>query len=139
MEVNCEDSDETVFALSFSDFPEDVQLFILSFLDPSELASFACTSKKCFSLCRDESLWFSMCDRRWGSCTLLKRWGQGKISYKDLYRILSEYENLIGFWRRYRINTTSVNLRMALSCILSGVRFILLGQEFRLQKTDLMK
>lgn len=111
MEVNGQDSEETVFALSFSDFPEDVQLCILSFLDPSELTSFACTSKKFVSLCRhDQRLWFSMCDRRWGSCTLLKRWGHGKISYKKLYRILSEYENLIGFWRRSGItNTVSVN------------------------------
>ncbi|KAL2520881.1 F-box protein [Forsythia ovata] len=111
MEVKFQDSDETVFQSSFSDFPEDVQLCILSFLVPSELGSFACTSKKFVSLCRDDQrLWFSMCDRRWGSCTHLKRWGRGKISYKALYRILSEYENLIGFWRRCGITTTaSVN------------------------------
>ncbi|KAL2498187.1 F-box protein [Abeliophyllum distichum] len=111
MEVKLQDSDETVLQSSFSDFPEDVQLCILSFLDPSELGSFACTSKKFVSLCRDDQrLWFSMCDRRWGSYTQLNRWGQGRISYKHLYRILREYENLVGFWRRCGITTAaSVN------------------------------
>ncbi|KAA8537858.1 hypothetical protein F0562_027562 [Nyssa sinensis] len=88
-------------SFSFSDFPEDVQLCILSFLAPSEIATFACTSKRFVSLCRnDGKLWFSMCDRRWGSKTRIKKWGNGKISYRQLYKILSEYENLIGFWRR---------------------------------------
>ncbi|XP_073126427.1 F-box protein At3g12350-like [Henckelia pumila] len=37
---------------SFSDFPENVQLRILSFLDPFELQTFAGTSKKYLALCR---------------------------------------------------------------------------------------
>lgn len=92
---------EAVPPSSFSDFPEDVQLCILSFLHPSELAAFATTSKRFVTLCRDDQrLWFSMCDRRWGSQTQITKWGSGKISYKHLYRFLAEYENLIGFWRR---------------------------------------
>ncbi|XP_027094062.1 F-box protein At3g12350-like [Coffea arabica] len=89
-------------SFSFSDFPEDVQICILSFLDQSELGTFASTSKRFLSLCRhDQRLWFSMCDRRWGrSKTLINKWGNGKISYKLLYKTLLEYENLIGFWRR---------------------------------------
>lgn len=94
------DSNESL-TFSFSDFPEDVQFCILSFLDQSELAAFSCTSKRFDSMCRDDArLWFSMCDRRWGSKTLIKKWGNGKISFKLLYRTLLEYENLIGFWRR---------------------------------------
>nr|XP_043636143.1 F-box protein At3g12350 [Erigeron canadensis] len=86
--------------LQFSDFPEDVQLSILSFLTPSEISSFSCTSKRFLSLCRtDSKLWFSMCERRWGSKTQIKKWGSGKITYKFLYKTLLEYENLIGFWR----------------------------------------
>ncbi|KAK6130809.1 hypothetical protein DH2020_035450 [Rehmannia glutinosa] len=92
---------ETVIPLSFSDFPDDVQLCVLSFLRPSDLAAFSCTCKRFVSLYRhDQRLWFSMCHRRWGSKTLINKWGNGKISYKRLYRILEEYENLIGFWRR---------------------------------------
>ncbi|GFQ06508.1 F-box protein at3g12350 [Phtheirospermum japonicum] len=92
---------ETVIPLPFSDFPEDVQLCVLSFLLPSDLAAFASTCKRFVSLCRrDQRLWFSMCHRRWGSQTLINKWGSGRISYRRLYRILDEYENLIGFWRR---------------------------------------
>ncbi|KAK4434351.1 F-box protein [Sesamum alatum] len=92
---------EAVIPLSFSDFPEDVQLCVLSFLRPSDLAAFASTCKRFLSLYRqDQRLWFSMCHRRWGSKTLIDKWGSGRISYKHLYRILHEYENLIGFWRR---------------------------------------
>ncbi|KAK6116033.1 hypothetical protein DH2020_008302 [Rehmannia glutinosa] len=92
---------ETVIPLSFSDFPDDVQLCVLSFLRPSDLAAFSCTCKRFFSLYRhDQRLWFSMCHRRWGSKTLINKWVNGKISYKRLYGILEEYENLIGFWRR---------------------------------------
>ncbi|XP_073134557.1 F-box protein At3g12350-like [Henckelia pumila] len=99
---------EAVPPSSFSDFPEDVQFCILSFLRPSELAAFAATSKRFVTLCRgDQRLWFSMCDRRWGSQTQIKKWGSGKISYKRLYRFLDEYENLIGFWRRCGDATTS--------------------------------
>lgn len=91
---------ETI-AISFSDFPEDVQLSILSFLTPSEISAFACTSRRFCSLCQnDAKLWFSLCDRRWGSKTQIKKWGSGKITYKRLYKTLSELENLIGFWRR---------------------------------------
>ncbi|KAL3514438.1 hypothetical protein ACH5RR_027155 [Cinchona calisaya] len=91
----------TTSSLSFTDFPEDVQICILSFLNQSELAAFASTSKRFLSFCRhDERLWCAMCDRRWGSKTLIKRWGSGKISYKRLYKTLLEYENLIGFCRR---------------------------------------
>ncbi|KAJ9166343.1 hypothetical protein P3X46_021115 [Hevea brasiliensis] len=86
---------------SFSDFPEDVQLCILSFLTPTEVAIFACTSRRFSPLCQDDSkLWYAICDRRWGSKTQIKKWGNGKISYKLLYRTLNKWENLIGFWRR---------------------------------------
>lgn len=88
-------------SISFTHFPEDVQLCVLSFLTPPEIATFACTSKRFVSLCRnDGKLWFAMCDRRWGSRTHIKRWGKGNICYKLLYKTLSEWENLIGFWRR---------------------------------------
>lgn len=95
-------NDETgSFPFSFTDFPEDVQLCVLSFLTPSEVANFACTSKRSVSLCRSDSeLWYTMCDRRWGSKTQIRKWGNGKITYKLLYRTLNEWENLIGFWRR---------------------------------------
>ncbi|EXB55843.1 F-box protein [Morus notabilis] len=88
-------------SVSFTDFPEDVQLCVLSFLTPPEMAAFACTSKRFVSLCiNDGKLWFAMCDRRWGSKTHIKRWGKGNISYKLLYKTLSQWENLIGFSRR---------------------------------------
>ncbi|KAK9270701.1 hypothetical protein L1049_026284 [Liquidambar formosana] len=95
-------TDETgSFTFSFTDFPEDVQLCILSFLIPSEVATFACTSKRFVSLCHSDSkLWYTMCDRRWGSKTQIRKWGNGKITYKHLYKILNEWDNLIGFWRR---------------------------------------
>ncbi|KAI6687959.1 hypothetical protein NL676_024787 [Syzygium grande] len=63
---------------SFADFPEDVQLCVLS----------------------DAKLWHALCDRRWGSKTQIRRWGGGKVCYRLLYRTLSEWESLIGFWRR---------------------------------------
>ncbi|KAJ0086145.1 hypothetical protein Patl1_08810 [Pistacia atlantica] len=86
---------------SFCDFPEDIQLFILSFLSPREIANFACTSKRFVSLCNsDGKLWYTICERRWGSKTQIKKWGDGKISYRLLYKTLNEWENLIGFWRR---------------------------------------
>lgn len=86
---------------SFTDFPEDVQLCILSFLGPIEIASFACTSKQFGTLCSDDAkLWLSLCDRRWGSKTQIKKWGEGKILYRNLYTVLHEWDNLIGFWRR---------------------------------------
>ncbi|XP_043709111.1 F-box protein At3g12350 isoform X2 [Telopea speciosissima] len=86
---------------TFEDFPEDVQLCILSFLTSPEISSFACTSKRFQFLCRsDGMLWFSMCDRRWGSKTHITKWGNGRIGFKLLYKTLCQWENLIGFWRR---------------------------------------
>lgn len=86
--------------MSFGDFPDDVQLCVLSFLRPSDLAAFACTCKRFDALYRhDQRLWFSLCHRRWGSKTLIHKWGGGRISYRQLYRFLNEYDSLIGFWR----------------------------------------
>ncbi|KAK7383229.1 hypothetical protein VNO78_28903 [Psophocarpus tetragonolobus] len=88
---------------SFRDFPEDIQVCILSFLGPSEIATLACTSKQLGSLCATGSkLWLSMCERRWGSKTRIAQWGKGKgiISYKRVYNTLHHWENLLGFWRR---------------------------------------
>ncbi|XP_010687915.2 F-box protein At3g12350 [Beta vulgaris subsp. vulgaris] len=96
MAMNC--SENSTF--TFSDFPEDVQMCILSFLTPSDISAFSCTSKSFVSLCRNGVLWYAMCDRRWGKKTHIKKWGDGKISFKLLYNTLSEYEDLIGFWRR---------------------------------------
>lgn len=87
-------------ALPLCDIPEDLQLRILSFLSPTEISAFACTSKRFASLCRDDrKIWRVMCDRRWGKKTQIQRWGDGGISYKLLYRTLKRLENLIGFWR----------------------------------------
>ncbi|PHU20683.1 hypothetical protein BC332_11834 [Capsicum chinense] len=101
-------TDEVIntIALSFTDFPEDVQLNILSFLTPLDISNFACTSKRFVTLCRDDrKLWFSMCERKWGSKTHINKWGNGMISYKILYYTLLQYENLIGFWRRSGVET----------------------------------
>jgi hypothetical protein len=96
-------------SISFTDFPEDVQLCILSFLNPCEIAAFACTSKRFVSLCRnDAKLWFTMCDRRWGSETQIRKWGNGKIAYRLLYNALNEWENLIGFWRRSGLGAAGI-------------------------------
>ncbi|XP_075516881.1 F-box protein At3g12350-like [Primulina tabacum] len=90
---------EQILPSSFSDFPEDVQLCILSWLHQSELQAFAYTSKNFFTLCNnDERLWFLKCSRRWGSQTRIKKWGGGKISYRNLFHLLNYYESLIGFW-----------------------------------------
>lgn len=87
--------------ISFSEFTEDVQLCILSFLSLTDIAAFACTSKRSHSLCSgDSKLWHALCDRRWGSKTLISQWGEGRISFKLLYRTLDEWDSLIGFWRR---------------------------------------
>ncbi|CAI0464547.1 unnamed protein product [Linum tenue] len=95
---------------SFADFPEDVQLCILSFLNPIEIANFACTSKRFGPLCQNDSkLWYALCDRRWGSKTQIGKWGEGKISYKLLYKTLNKWENLIGFWRRCGQSQQKVN------------------------------
>ncbi|KAJ9186840.1 hypothetical protein P3X46_002369 [Hevea brasiliensis] len=86
---------------SFVDFPEDIQFYILSLLTPTEIGNFACTSRRFSRLCQNGSkLWYAICDRRWGSKTQIKKWGNGKISYKLLYKTLKKWENLIGFWRR---------------------------------------
>lgn len=87
-------------ALALSDIPEDLQLRILSFLSPTEICSFACTSKRFASLCRDDrKIWRVVCDRRWGKKTHIHKWGNGRIAYKLLFRTLKRLENLIGFWR----------------------------------------
>ncbi|KAK7291053.1 hypothetical protein RIF29_05916 [Crotalaria pallida] len=93
---------DSVSTLSFAEFPEDVQLCILSFLTPSEIATFACTSKRFTSLCQnDTKLWFTMCHRRWGPKTHIAKWIKGKnVTYKLLYKTLHDWDNLIGFWRR---------------------------------------
>ncbi|XP_073135257.1 F-box protein At3g12350-like [Henckelia pumila] len=91
--------ESSILPLPFSDFPEDVQLCIISFLRRSELEAFAATSKKYFHLCNnDERLWFLKCSRRWGSRTQIHNWGGGKISYRNLFRLLNQYESLIGIW-----------------------------------------
>ncbi|XP_068654908.1 F-box protein At3g12350-like [Aristolochia californica] len=85
----------------FVDFPEDVQLCILSFLSSSDISAFSATSKRFNSLCQnDGKLWFYLCDRLWGHKTQIRKWGNGKSSFKSLYRLLIKWENLIGFWRR---------------------------------------
>ncbi|CAN0873309.1 F-box protein At3g12350 [Linum grandiflorum] len=95
---------------SFADFPEDVLLCILSFLHPIEISNFASTSKRFVPICHPESkLWYALCDRRWGSKTQIRKWGNGKISYKLLYKTLNKWENLIGFWRRCGQSQQKVN------------------------------
>ncbi|XP_068657562.1 F-box protein At3g12350-like [Aristolochia californica] len=85
----------------FVDFPEDVQLCVLSFLSSSDISAFSSTSKRFNSFCRnDGKLWFFLCDRLWGHKTQIRKWGNGKASFKSLYRTLIKWENLIGFWRR---------------------------------------
>ncbi|XP_010938995.1 F-box protein At3g12350 isoform X2 [Elaeis guineensis] len=93
----------------FSDFPEDVQLNVLSFLSPAEVSAFACTSRRFASLCSasasDSPVWHAMCERRWGSKTLLRSWASGaaatgRVPYARLYRTLDRWESFIGFWRR---------------------------------------
>ncbi|TKY57901.1 F-box protein [Spatholobus suberectus] len=101
-------------ACSFTDFPEDIQVCILSFLGPPVIATLACTSKRLGSLCASDSkLWLSMCERRWGSKTRITEWGRGKgiISYKHLYNTLHCWEeDLLGFWRRIGPGTRSPSL-----------------------------
>ncbi|GMH16462.1 hypothetical protein Nepgr_018303 [Nepenthes gracilis] len=102
-------------SISFSDFPEDVHLCILSFLTPSDISSFSCTSKRFVSLCHtDSKLWYAMCDRKWGSKTNINKWGSGKVGYKILYKTLNEYENLIGFWRRSGETNSNISGRLQL-------------------------
>ncbi|KAL8096246.1 F-box protein At3g12350-like [Apium graveolens] len=88
-------------SIPFPDFPEDVQLTILSFLNQSEISAFSCTSKRFYALCsHDSKLWFSLCDRKFGSKTRVSKWVSGQITYKRLYKTLCELDGLIGFWRR---------------------------------------
>ncbi|GAA0140706.1 hypothetical protein LIER_02007 [Lithospermum erythrorhizon] len=85
---------------SFNEFPEDVQLYILSCLNPQEISIFGCTSKQYSLICRDDQrLWFSMCHRKFGSNTNIAKWSLEGISYKQLYKTLQEFDNIIGFWR----------------------------------------
>ena len=88
--------------ISFLNFPEDVQICILSFLYPADIASISCTCRRFCSLACDEKLWFAMCDRRWGSQTQIRRWinNASNFGFPYLYKILDRWENLIGFWRR---------------------------------------
>ncbi|XP_019096141.1 PREDICTED: F-box protein At3g12350-like isoform X1 [Camelina sativa] len=88
------------FALPFCEIPEDLQLRILSFLTPTEISSFACTSKRFASLCQEDGkIWHAMCNRRWGKKTKIQKWGNGQVAYRLLYKTLKGLDNLIGFWR----------------------------------------
>ncbi|CAN0905707.1 F-box protein At3g12350 [Linum grandiflorum] len=101
---------------SFADFPEDVQVCILSFLSPTDIANFSSTSKRFAPLCHtDSKLWYALCDRRWGSKTQIRNWGSGNISFNLLYKTLNKWENVIGFWRRcgqaqQKINSSAAGL-----------------------------
>ncbi|XP_074264055.1 F-box protein At3g12350-like [Silene latifolia] len=97
--------------ITFSDFPEDVQLCILSFLTPSDISAFACTSKRYASLCHVAShIWYALCDRKWGPHTHITKWCDGHVtSFKLLFSTLSELDRLIGFWRRSGSATANVN------------------------------
>ncbi|URE41628.1 F-Box protein [Musa troglodytarum] len=90
-------------AMSFSDFPEDIQLNILSFLSPTEIFAFASTSRRFAA--HESPLWLFMCERRWGFSTRLRSWScsaaAGRRSpFARLYKALDRWEDLIGFWRR---------------------------------------
>ncbi|KAI0516478.1 hypothetical protein KFK09_009153 [Dendrobium nobile] len=89
-------------SMSFSEFPDDVQLNILSFLRPIEISAFACTCRRFAALCSPSSpstdLWLALCERRWGSKTELRRWSA--IPSPRFYKTLDRWEHLIGFWRR---------------------------------------
>ncbi|XP_073047545.1 F-box protein At3g12350-like [Primulina eburnea] len=116
---------ELILPFSFNDFPEDVQIRILSFLNPWELELFARTSTRFLALCRDdERLWFLKCRRRWGSQTQIQNWGGRKISYRHLYHLLEKYENLIGFWHLDDYMTISQSLSPSLVCFEWGSFYI---------------
>ncbi|CAL9129563.1 unnamed protein product [Musa acuminata var. zebrina] len=96
-------------AMSFSDFPEDIQLNILSFLSLTEISAFACTSRRFAALCgaaaHESPLWVFMCERRWGFSTRLRSWSSSAAAgrrspFARLYKALDRWEDLIGFWRR---------------------------------------
>ncbi|KAF1886213.1 hypothetical protein Lal_00045443 [Lupinus albus] len=98
---NQKHSNDIVSSLSFTEFPEDVQITILSFLNPPDIANFACSSKRFSSLFQnDTKLWFTLCHRRWGPKTHINKWIKGEITYKLLYKTLHRWDNFIGFWRR---------------------------------------
>ncbi|KAK9740419.1 hypothetical protein RND81_03G033700 [Saponaria officinalis] len=100
--ANCSSEAMSENGMTFSEFPEDVQLCILSFLAPSDISAFACTSKRYATLCHaDSRIWYALCDRKWGQLTQITKWCDGKVtSFKLLFNTLSEYHRLIGFWRR---------------------------------------
>ncbi|KAG0476540.1 hypothetical protein HPP92_013381 [Vanilla planifolia] len=85
--------------MPFYDFPIDVQLNILSFLSPTEISAFACTCRRFATLCSPSAdIWLSLCERRWGSKTHLRRWSRPcRLACR---KALDRWENLIGFWRR---------------------------------------
>ncbi|XP_078435324.1 F-box family protein [Wolffia australiana] len=89
---------------SLVEFPDDVQICILSFLRCADVASVACTCRRFAALCGEERLWIAVCDRRWGSKTQIRRWirhgGDLSFNFRALFKILSRWESLIGFWRR---------------------------------------
>ncbi|KAG6515096.1 F-box protein At3g12350-like [Zingiber officinale] len=97
-------SSNSTLAMSFSDFPEDVQINILSFLSPSEVSAFACTSRRFAALCGaaapNSPLWLAICERRWGFRTRPRSWVSSSASFARLYKALDRWEHLIGFWRR---------------------------------------
>ncbi|RWW13119.1 hypothetical protein GW17_00023185 [Ensete ventricosum] len=90
-------------AMSFSDIPEDIQLNILSFLSPTDISAFACTSRRFAA--HESPLWLFMCERRWGFSTRLRSWSSfaaagRRAPFARLYKALDRWEDLIGFWRR---------------------------------------
>lgn len=87
--------------MNFMDFPEDVQLTILSFLSAADVSAFAATSRRSRSLCRPDSrLWYALSHRRWGRLTHIHRWGPAAgSSFRTLYRSLARCQHLVGFWR----------------------------------------
>ncbi|KAJ6801933.1 F-box protein [Iris pallida] len=99
-EKNKEEEEEE--SLHFTDFPDDIQVNILSFLSPIDISSFACTSRRYSLLCSptspSPSLWHPLLSRRWGAHTHLPSWNLPPSP--SLYRLLHRWDPLIGFWRR---------------------------------------
>ncbi|KAG0478208.1 hypothetical protein HPP92_012927 [Vanilla planifolia] len=105
--------------MPFYDFPIDVQLNILSFLSPTEIYAFACTCRRFAALCSPSAdIWLSLCERRWGSKTHLRRWSSAPSP--RLYKALDRWENLIGFWRRSPGAPPLVFFEWAPSCIIGS-------------------
>ncbi|XP_073136209.1 F-box protein At3g12350-like [Henckelia pumila] len=122
---------------SFSNFPEDVQIRILSFLNPRELESLARISTRFLALCRDdERLWYLKCSRRWGSHTQIKKW---KISYRLLYHFLENYENLIGFWQTEPYSTMSPPQSPSSMALFEWGSFYITGYRILLSKHGVTK